>query len=107
MTKRKTIKLVKHAFDQDMAHKEVGTEFFQFMEIIMQRFLILTDSPDEYSSNSRQHRYNRRVIFASIIKLIQFWNVLRFAISALVNKVRNMFFTRTNFSIKWLGVYGV
>ena len=91
MTKRKTTKLVGHAFDQKKANKDNGTELFDFVDKVMQRFLIITKSPEKYLSEKRRenqfNRFNRRVIMASILMLIQFCNVLRFAISALVNKV--------------------
>ena len=50
MTKRTTIKLVGHVFEEKKINKDNGTELFDFVEKIMQRFLILTESSDKYLS---------------------------------------------------------
>ena len=82
MSKRTTIKLVGHVLDQKKTNKDDRTELFDFVDNVMQRFLLVTKIPE-----NQFNRFNGRVIMASILMLIQFWNALRFAISAIVNKV--------------------
>ena len=63
-------------------------ECIKHLETVMSRhFVTVMKSTDEYVSGQRS---NRRIVLLIVVKLMVLINLLRFGVSALINKVENL-----------------
>ena len=87
MSKRNRVKSAGKIIATERIDKENVKMLFNTINYYLHRFFILIDNPE---NQLIENRYNYRIILSSILKLIQFLNVIKFGISALFNKVSHL-----------------